>query len=216
MPDENDIVFNEYSLDIFSLIDRLWLFLSGGSTNSSGATGGEQAVDAVLILSDALSWLSTFWGFVTILSWIISFLLIWGLIYAYILGSKLGEVVDTILAEQEEAYGNRFDRSVKNRRWEDVKKHIESKRPADWHVAIIEADIILADLLEHLGLAGNSVGEKLKSASSTSFGTLDQAWRAHKVRNHLAHEGASYKITKREAEEVITQYKMVFEEFDYI
>lgn len=213
MPDENDIVFNEYSLDIFSIIDRLWTYFFGGAGSAGGT---DAATSAALLLADVLNWLSTFWGVITVLSWIVSLLLIWGLIYAYILGSKLGDVVSAILTEQEEMYGKTHNRNVKNKRWEAVQEHMKSARTSDWRLAIIEADIILEELLNNIGLVGDTVGEKLKNASTTSFSTLDQAWRAHNVRNRITHEGAGYDFTIREAQEVITQYKMVFEEFDFI
>ena len=63
---------------------------------------------------------------------------------------------------------------------------------------------------------GTTIGEKLKSASPNSFKTLDQAWRAHRVRNEIAHAGSDFVLTKKAAQDTITQYKMVFEEFELL
>ena len=94
--------------------------------------------------------------------------------------------------------------------------HSGTNNPNDWKLAIIEADIMLGELLDAMGLGGTTIGEKLKSASPNSFKTLDQAWRAHRVRNEIAHAGSDFVLTKKAAQDTITQYKMVFEEFELL
>ena len=75
---------------------------------------------------------------------------------------------------------------------------------------------MLQDVLDSAGYPGESIGEKLKNASPQSFRTIDMAWRAHKVRNQVAHSGSDFVLTKNLAQETITQYKMVFEEFEIV
>ena len=41
----------------------------------------------------------------------------------------------------------------------------------------------------------------------TSFTTINQAWRAHNVRNRIAHEGADFNLSKIEAQQTIAEYK---------
>jgi len=106
--------------------------------------------------------------------------------------------------------------SVHNPKWQRVIDHLESDRSADWKLAILEADIMLADLLEASGYEGESIGEKLKKIEKSDFNTIEKAWEAHKVRNLIAHEGADYVLTQHEAIRIIELYKAVFEEFYYI
>ncbi len=160
-------------------------------------------------------WLSNIWNVFVVLSWLGSALLIFGLIYAYIRHEQLGEVIGEILHRQEDAYRKINNTDVKNARWQDVLAHSESNQPSDWKLAIIEADIILEELLSELGYAGVSVGDKLKSAPS-SFRTIEQAWRAHSVRNRIAHEGANFELSEMLARQTIAEYKMVFDEFDFV
>ncbi|HEY4516071.1 MAG TPA: hypothetical protein VJH67_02700 [Candidatus Paceibacterota bacterium] len=98
-------------------------------------------------------------------------------------------------------------------KWKKVLEHIESEHPSDWRLAIIEADIMLAELLEKLNLPGETIGDKLKSVEKSDFNTLDFAWEAHKVRNKLAHEGSEFLLNQREARRVIDLYDQVFKEF---
>ena len=88
-------------------------------------------------------------------------------------------------------------------KWMKVTKHIESDNESDWRQAIMEADIILEELLIKLGYQGDSIGERLKRINKGDFNTIDQAWEAHKVRNLIAHEGSAYLLTKHEAHRII-------------
>jgi hypothetical protein len=101
-------------------------------------------------------------------------------------------------------------------RWSTVSKHMESDNPNDWKQAIMEADIMLDDLLTNMGYRGESIGEKLKRVDSAQFQTLQDAWDAHLVRNRIAHDGSAYPLNEIEARRVIQQYRKVFEEFYFI
>ena len=101
------------------------------------------------------------------------------------------------------------------RRWGTVVKHIESESPNDWKQAILEADIMLDDLLTNMGYRGESIGEKLKRVDPAHFETLNDAWEAHKIRNDIAHQ-SQYSLNQIDARRVIQQYRKVFEEFYYI
>jgi hypothetical protein len=113
-------------------------------------------------------------------------------------------------AAQEESVGAR------NEKWQRVLEHIESNNPNDWRLAIMEADIILDEMMDIMGYHGENLGEKLKSVERSDFTTIDLAWEAHRVRNQIAHEGADFLLSEREARRVINLYRQVFEEFSYI
>jgi hypothetical protein len=100
--------------------------------------------------------------------------------------------------------------------WHRVLSHAHSENPAEWRVAIIEADIMLDDMLTALGYLGEGVAEKLKSVDSSDMLTLDAAWEAHKVRNRIAHSGSDFELNEREAKRVIMLFESVFREFGMI
>lgn len=210
--DSNDIPFNEYSLDFFAFLNLVFERLFGaGTSGSPGVVSGWDLDPAVLV-----AFLSNAWSVFVLLSWLLSALFLFGLIYAYIRGEQLGEVTAAILKKQEEDYKAIYETKQKNGRWQDVLNHIDSDRMNDWKLAIIEADIMLEEVLDAAGFPGATVADKLKNASPNSFRTVDQAWRAHLVRNKIAHEGADFEISKHVAQETIAQYKMVFEELQAI
>ncbi len=218
MYDENDIPFNTYSLDFLAFVDFVYAKIVAGINfvNSGGATGVGGASGSVWSPGILFDTLSTIWGVMVVVSWLVSGLLIFGLIYAYIRHGQLGEASSEIIKRQEEAYAKYYLRDTKNTRWLDVQANMEKENPSNWKLAILESDILLGELLDKIGYAGNTIGEQLKSVSPESFQTINQAWRAHNVRNRIAHEGSDFELTKKIAKETVAQYKMVFDEFDFI
>lgn len=101
-------------------------------------------------------------------------------------------------------------------RWEHVLELLGSDNPNDWRLSILEADIMLDELVTKMGYRGETLGEKLKNIEKADFRTLDDAWEAHKIRNIIAHRGSDYVLTQREARRTIDLFARVFEEFHYI
>ena len=104
----------------------------------------------------------------------------------------------------------------KNEKWEKVVKYANSNNASDWRLAIIEADVMLEELLRTIGYKGESVGEILKSVDKNEFLTIEDAWEAHKVRNAIAHSGGEFQLNERETRRVITLFEKVFKEFQVI
>lgn len=103
-----------------------------------------------------------------------------------------------------------------NPRWKKVLEYMESENQSDWKQAILEADIMLDEMLAHMGYEGAGVGERLQQIERSDFPPIEAAWEAHKARNMIAHEGASYQLSLREARRIIDRYRQVFEEFRYV
>lgn len=126
--------------------------------------------------------------------------------------------------EEEKIYGHMPEdtfldtapRAKQNERWERVLKHAYSDNPAEWRVAILEADVMLDELLKALGYDGDGIGEMLKKVEPSDMLTLDKAWEAHKVRNRIAHSGQDFVLTDRETRRVITLFEEVFKEYQII
>ena len=106
--------------------------------------------------------------------------------------------------------------SLQNQKWQRVQAHVNSQNPAEWRLAILEADVMLDDMLQSVGFHGETIGERLKNVSRGDFKTLDTAWEAHKIRNAIAHEGSDFLLSQRESRRVISLYETVFREFSYV
>jgi hypothetical protein len=106
--------------------------------------------------------------------------------------------------------------NVSNRRWSNIQSLINSHSVNDWKQAILEADVILDDMLTKMTYKGAGVGEKLKQVEKSDFVTLNNAWEAHKIRNRVAHADSNYVLSRDDAEKAIENYRKVFEEFYFI
>lgn len=103
-----------------------------------------------------------------------------------------------------------------NPRWDLIMTLASSGNESDWRRAILEADIMLGELLSDKGYRGESIGEQLKDVNPLQFNTLDLAWKAHKMRNAIAHLGEAFPLSQRDTQATIDQYARVFEEFGII
>ncbi|MEN9561315.1 MAG: hypothetical protein RIQ56_588 [Candidatus Parcubacteria bacterium] len=101
-------------------------------------------------------------------------------------------------------------------RWKRIEEQVHSDNEQAWRLAILEADIMLNELLDIQGYRGETMADKMRQAEKTKFNTIDIAWEAHRARNRIAHEGAAHHLSGREARHVISQYEKVFREFKVI
>lgn len=101
-------------------------------------------------------------------------------------------------------------------RWNRVLEQVHSDTEQNWRLAILEADIMLNELLDVLGYRGETMGDKMKQVDRSRFHTIDFAWEAHKVRNAIAHRGSQQILDQREARRVIGLYERVFKEFQFV
>lgn len=169
----------------------------------------QQGSASVSFSADILSWASTLWMLVTGLSVLVTVgLLIWfahsNVRYHQARREEL-EKYATLSPVQAETVRD-------HNRWEHIRELVSRPHESDWRQAIIEADIMLDDLLSQLGYVGQSVGEKLRAVDPNRFQSLEYAWEAHKVRNRIAHEGSAFDLTERLAHRTIAQYEVVMRE----
>ena len=167
-----------------------------------------EAPDGMAVVST----LNTFWNVFSLIAFVFTAFFIFGTIYAMQRASQLEAIETAALRAAEKQFQQKNSGSTDNSRWKDVTTHKQSPNPNDWRLAIIEADIMLEEALSEIGLAGNTIGEKLKGASSEQLRSLDDAWKAHRVRNEIAHAGADFVLTQRLAQETINQCQRVFVE----
>jgi hypothetical protein len=214
-PVENKLY--QYIAEIIGLIAGVYL-LAGFINQFSAAVNQRGYItsnpDVNNVLSGIYYGVASFLLFFTIFSNILSTLFLMGIIYAAIRIRELDKEIEDEL--EAEAAGVTTEEVNGNRDWQRIVDHINSENPNDWRLAIIEADIVLGEILEKMGLPGETIGDKLKAVEKSDFTSIDAAWEAHKVRNAIAHEGNAFQLNQREAKRVIGLYEQVFKEFHYI
>jgi hypothetical protein len=101
-------------------------------------------------------------------------------------------------------------------RWDRITAEINSGNEQSWRLAILEADIMLNELLDSLGLRGETMADKMKTVDRADFHTIDLAWEAHRARNRIAHESSETGLSERDARRTIDLYAKVFREFQFV
>lgn len=101
--------------------------------------------------------------------------------------------------------------------WQVVLDHVNSESPAEWKLAILEADNIFGEVLEDQGYVGETVAEKLKAMSRTRITSYNEIWEAHKLRNKIAHgETLGEELTKKIARDTVATFENTFRELGYL
>jgi hypothetical protein len=199
VPDENDLVYNTYGLDIEALLRFVYEKLTN------------QSWDELLLT------LQHYWDIYSFVAIVLSLIFFIGFVYAKIRYGQLYAHEHERLHGEEHEWASQHEHGhTSNARWEHIQERVQENSPTAWRVAIIEADIMLEETLNTAGYIGNTLGEKLKSANPQSFTTVQDAWEAHKVRNEVAHAGSDFVLTKKIAQETLVRYERVFREFGVI
>lgn len=170
--------------------------------------------DIVTILNWLIYYIDLIKPFAIILSIFLFFVI--GYSYLKLRKMKIEDEAKFHSKRLKEAMAEPHHDAVLNKKWQQVQEHIASSNPSDWRLAILEADIMLGDILEKMGYQGDSIGDKLKGIEKSDFVTLDLAWEAHRTRNQIAHQGSDFLLNDREARRIVDLYKKVFDEFYYI
>jgi hypothetical protein len=199
VPDENDVFYNTYGLDIDGFVRFLYEKLTNNDWDSFLISVGH------------------WWDIYSVIAILLSLVFFVGFIYAKLRYAQVSDMEQMALREGEAKWATRHEGAgSKNPRWETIQKRVAENSPESWRIAIIEADILLDEALTDAGYTGQSIGDKLKTANPHSFTTIQDAWEAHKVRNQIAHAGSDFILTKKTAQETIVQFERVFREFGII
>ncbi len=168
----------------------------------NGGQGGGLDFSALIRLA------SSVWTLVTVLA--IGFA-IWGLWLLISSTTRLYQV----RKEEHDRYTtvpfDALDKQVDHSRWAHIQELMLSGQESDYRQAIIEADIMLEEVLMQLGYMG-TIGEMLKQVNPNRLHTLNSAWEAHKVRNEIAHQGSAFQLSEQLAHRTMGHYEAVFRE----
>ncbi len=177
----------------------------------------QQAADYLQAASTpaAYSQLMHDWGIFVALSLFISLLLATLIIYCVIrlLQIRHHERLK-FEAAQETVKAHDVPRS--QLRWRRIVEEVSSEDEQKMRLGILEADIMLNELLDSLGYKGETMADKMRQVDRANFNTIDLAWEAHRARNAIAHQGTATPLTLREARHIIGLYEKIFREFRFV
>ena len=109
---------------------------------------------------------------------------------------------------------HRFDKEKYQTRFLAIENHLVKNNPATFMKTVIDGDKLLDKAMMEMGLPGKNMGERLKH-SKDRFTDINAVWRAHKLRNALAHED-DLEITYRQAATALAIYKQALKDLEAI
>ena len=109
---------------------------------------------------------------------------------------------------------HRFNQEEYQTRFLSIENRLVKESPATYALAIIEGDKLLDKALMESGVPGKTMGERLKKSGSR-FSDINAVWRAHKLRNMIAHEDGM-EISYRQAAGALAIYKQALKDLGAI
>ena len=110
--------------------------------------------------------------------------------------------------------GYRFNVEAYQTKFLAIENKLSKDSPATFTVSIIEADKLLDKAMVEMGISGKTMGDRLKK-SGTRFTNLNAVWRAHKLRNAIAHE-SDFEVSYKQAFNALSIYKQALKDLGAI
>lgn len=110
--------------------------------------------------------------------------------------------------------GHHFNVEAYQTRFLEIENRLKKETPATYSVAVINGDKLLDKAMNEMGLPGKTMGERLKK-SGGRFSDINAVWRAHKLRNAIAHE-PDFEIGYKQAANALAIYKQALKDLGAI
>ena len=107
-----------------------------------------------------------------------------------------------------------FNKQVYQTKFLTIENKLNQNNAATFMTTVIEADKLLDKAMMEMGIPGKTMGERLKK-SGDKFSNLNAVWRAHKLRNALAHE-SDLEISYKQAYNALRVYKQALKDLGAI
>jgi hypothetical protein len=72
-------------------------------------------------------------------------------------------------------------------RWMTIEQQLKADEANSFQMCILNADKLLDQALQEKGVAGSTMGERMKNLQA-KWSNANNVWTAHKLRNQIAHE----------------------------
>ncbi len=98
-------------------------------------------------------------------------------------------------------------------RFLEIENRLNKDNSATFMTTVINGDKLLDKAMIEMGIPGKTMGDRLKK-SGDKFTDINAVWRAHKLRNALAHE--DLEISYRQASSALAIYKQALKDLGAI
>lgn len=123
-------------------------------------------------------------------------------------------VVLLVLMSLTRGRGGPLDQQRFRAAWLKIENSLDKNNLATYQFAILNADKLLDQAMKELGVVGESMADRLRSANK-KFSNVNTIWSAHKMRNVIAHEPDA-KINLMTAKRALATFKKALKELGAI
>jgi hypothetical protein len=190
--------------------------IPGGEDGAGEAGAGGAAGEGGSVLSQLLdaiaSTFSAIWSAFELFAFALSLLLAGLIVYA------VAALWYIRMREDEELYSTvarRPAEPLEASRFEKILDDAAADDPRRWKQAVMDADLMLHELLRALGYPGETATASLRAVPHGAFSTLSAAWEAHRAKSIIESGTSDYILTKQEALRIVRLYNDVFDEFNF-
>ncbi len=146
------------------------------------------------------------------ISLVVSAILLYGIIYCIIksgfLFIQLDKWIDALgiknLPERRAARG-----------WRRILKRLKDKDPAQWKLAINEADKIVDEIVKHMNIKAETMDERLEQVNASQLSNIEEIKSAHQVSVTIK-KNPEFELSLEESKRLINIYAKAFREFNLI
>lgn len=110
--------------------------------------------------------------------------------------------------------GHHFNVEAYQSKFLSIENKLKQDNPATFMTTIIEGDKLLDKAMMEMGVPGKTMGDRLKRAGGR-FTNQNAVWRAHKLRNAIAHE-SDVEISYKQAQNALAIYKQALKDLGAI
>ena len=107
-----------------------------------------------------------------------------------------------------------FDKAFYQSKILEFENKLKQDNPATYVLTVINGDKLLDKAMIEIGIPGKTMGDRLKRGGDR-FTNLNAVWRAHKLRNAIAHE-TGLEVSYKQAANALAVYKQALKDLGAI
>lgn len=100
-------------------------------------------------------------------------------------------------------------------RWEKILERLEGNNPAQFKLAVLEAEALTEEVLSGIGWKGEHIQDRLTAVTDAQLESRSLLLEAHQVRNMIILD-TQYQISKEEAQSTLEKYRRFFDEVELL
>ena len=110
--------------------------------------------------------------------------------------------------------GHHYNKEAYQTKFLEIENRLKKENPASYAITVINCDKLLDKAMIEMGVPGKTMGDRLKRCGGR-FTNVNAVWRAHKLRNTIAHE-TDFEISYKQALNAVAIYKQALRELGAI